>query len=180
MQTWTTFVHKQEQLLGQEAAARWLHPLKVVHFDSGNLYLEAKDAFQLEWFEEQIRPLLKSQLLNPNGRSIKVHLTLANTETSPGSKGKGKTKVPPLVFFSDKLDPVMTLHNFVARASNAPLFRSIFCASSNLIDLNPRVVSFWSLGVSADFCAPCWGIFRRFTDGCLTSEHRLTRCFSQC
>jgi chromosomal replication initiator protein len=125
MQTWTTFVHKQEQLLGQEAAARWLHPLKVVHFDSGNLYLEAKDAFQLEWFEEQIRPLLKSQLLNPNGRSIKVHLTLANTETSPGSKGKGKTKVPPLVFFSDKLDPVMTLHNFVARASNAPLFRLV-------------------------------------------------------
>ncbi len=125
MQTWTAFVHKQELLLGQEAAARFLHPLKVVHFDSGNLYLEAKDSFQLEWFEEHIRPLLKSQLHSPNGRSIKVHLTLANTEPLPTGKGKAKAKVPPLVFFNDKLDPLMTLQRFVARKSNAPLFRLI-------------------------------------------------------
>ena len=78
MQAWEDFLKKQETLLGRPIVEKWLRPLKVVHFDSGNLYLEAKDSFQVLWFEEHIRPQLKSQLLNNNFRPVKSISQLPN------------------------------------------------------------------------------------------------------
>src|ERR1700722_9176206 len=135
MRAWEEFIKKQEKTLGTEVAERWLHTLNVVHFDSGNLYLEAKDPFHVIWFEEHIRPLLKSNLLNNNFRPIKVHLTVSEA-AAPGYKSKKeKRKLPPaapLVF--DKLDAAMTLENFVMGTNNQVLFRFI-CEISGY---NPR------------------------------------------
>jgi chromosomal replication initiator protein len=131
MQAWDDFLQKQESLLGKEIVEKWLRPLKIVHFDSGNLYLEAKDSFQVLWFEEHIRPHLKSQLLNNNFRSIKVHLTTGQPQTPPqqrskyDKKEKGKT-YPALVLTPDKVDPSMTLENFIPGESNKIVFR-LFC-----------------------------------------------------
>lgn len=130
MQAWDDFIKKQEGLLGHEVAEKWLRPIKVVHFDSGNLYLEATDSFHILWFEEHIRPLLKSQLLNNNFRSIKVHLSARESQSlTPISKfskrEKGKS-IPSIHFFHDKLDLGMTLENFVSGEANKVVFR-LFC-----------------------------------------------------
>jgi chromosomal replication initiator protein len=137
MQAWEDFIKKQEALLGTRAVDEWLRPLKVVHFDSGNLYLEAKDSFQTLWFEEHIRPFLKSHLLNNNFRPIKVHLTVSEATASPASSKtkKEKRKSNPLLqFFFDPLDPTMTLENFIAGVDNQVVFR-FFC---ELTGYNPQ------------------------------------------
>lgn len=130
MQAWDDFIQKQEGVLGKDVAGKWLRSLKVVHFDSGNLYLEAKDSFQVLWFEEHIRPLLKSQLLNNNFRPVKVHLTV---EESPAAapvskfsrKEKGKSQ-PTIHFYPDNLDTAMTFDNFISGEANKVVFR-FFC-----------------------------------------------------
>jgi chromosomal replication initiator protein len=127
MQAWNDFIKKQERLLGKDIVERWLYPLKIVHFDSANLYLEAKDSFHLLWFEEHIRPLLKAQLLNSNFRPVKVHLTIGESQAPPqaskfSKKEKGKSH-PPVHFFQDKLDPAMSLENFVPGEANKIVFK---------------------------------------------------------
>ena len=127
MQAWEDFLKKQEGILGRQVVEKWLRPLNVVHFDSGNLYLEAKDSFQIAWFEEHIRPLLKSQLINNNFRSVKVHLIMGETPVSPkpskySRKEKGQTN-PPIKFFFDPLDPSMTMENFIPGEANRIVFR---------------------------------------------------------
>jgi chromosomal replication initiator protein len=148
MRVWEEFIKKQEKMLGAEAAHRWLHTLKVVHFDSGNLYLEAKDPFHVLWFEEHIRPLLKSGLLNNNFRPIKVHLTVSET-TSPSLQSKKEKRKPlpaaPLIF--DKLDTAMTLENFVMGENNKVLFRFIcemtgYNAEENRFEGTPASTTF--------------------------------------
>jgi chromosomal replication initiator protein len=137
MLAWEKFIQKQEVVLGIDVVNQWLRTLKVVHFDSGNLYLEAKDSFQILWFEEHIRSLLKSQFLNNNFRPIKVHLSVSEMPSTLGrsksKKEQGKSN-PPLQFVFDKLDPSMTLKNFVIGESNQVLFR-FFC---ELTGYNPR------------------------------------------
>jgi chromosomal replication initiator protein len=130
MKAWEEFIKKQEGFLGAGVVDQWLRPLKVVHFDSANLYLEAKDSFQILWFEEHIRPFLKSHLLNNNFRPIKVHLTVSEALTSSPAPQKSKKEKgnfnPPLHFFFDKLDPSMTLENFIVGVDNQVVFR-FFC-----------------------------------------------------
>lgn len=137
MQAWEDFLTKQEKLLGKTVIDKWLRSLKVVHFDSGNLYLEAKDSFQILWFEEHVRPELKSQLLNNNFRPIKVHITAAENSlaSAPKSSKKDKSKAqPPLSFIFDKLNPESTLENFCAKESNKIVYR-LFC---ELTGYNPQ------------------------------------------
>lgn len=141
MKVWTDFVDNQEKKLGKAAIDQWLRPLKVVHFDSANLYLEAKDSFQLMWFEEHIRPLLKTSLFNNNYRPIKVHLSISE-EKSEGSalkskKGKPQTFLPTLQLTQDPLDPSMTLENFIIGEKNAVIFRFFQELLDSLGSFNP-------------------------------------------
>lgn len=130
MQAWEDFIQRQEGPLGVDAVSKWLRTLKIVHFDSGNLYLEAKDSFQVLWFEEHIRPQLKSKFVNNNFRPIKVHLTLSESLPPPSTskflKKEKEIANPPIHFFKDKLDPAMTLENFIATDSNKIIFE-LFC-----------------------------------------------------
>lgn len=127
MRAWEDFIDKQQLRLGKQAVDKWLRTFTIVHFDSGNLYLEAKDPFHLLWFEEHIRPLLKKELLNNNFRPIKVHVTILNSPPEVGSKPRPKEKKqPPLVFAKDKLLAEATLDNYVPGFENQLIFR-FFC-----------------------------------------------------
>jgi chromosomal replication initiator protein len=128
MRAWEDFIKKQEELLGAAVVNQWLRPLKIIHFDSGNLYLEAKDSFQILWFEEHIRPIIKSHLLNNNNfRPIKVHLTLPQPIAIASKSKKEKNRSnPPIHFSFDPLNPWMTLENFIVGSDNQVVFR-FFC-----------------------------------------------------
>jgi len=117
MRAWDDFLKKQEELLGADVVNQWLAPLKVVHFDSGNLYLEAKDSFQVVWFEEHIRPLLKTKLLNNNFRPIRVHLAVADATASKPKKERSKP-TSSIQFAFDTLEASMTLDNFIVGEDN--------------------------------------------------------------
>lgn len=121
MRAWDAFLQAQEVRLGGDVHARWLLPLVVVHFDAFNLYLEAQDVFQIEWFEQHIRPLLKTSLLSASGKPIKVHLTLKNALPSPSRELK--LTAPSLALARDPLDPRFTLENFIAKTKGAPIVR---------------------------------------------------------
>ncbi len=142
MRVWEEFIKKQEALLGSEVVNQWLRTLKVVHFDSANLYMEAKDSFQVLWFEEHIRPLLKSKLLNNNFRPIKVHISVVSENTATEAKSKKqKEKSPLLQFTFDKLDPSMTLENFVVGNENLVLSRFLNELIGSTAVFNP--IYFW-------------------------------------
>lgn len=130
MKAWEDFLRRQEELLGKPIIEKWLRPLRVAHFDSANLYLEASDSFLVIWFEEHIRPILKKQLLNNNFRPIKVHLTVAQ-ESSPVNpinlKGKEKKPTPQRLTLSpDPLIPTAIMERFIAGPSNSVVFQ-FFC-----------------------------------------------------
>ncbi len=118
MQAWDDFLKKQDDKLGKETIDKWLRSLKVVHFDSANLYLEAENNFHLSWFEEHIRPLLKHHFSNNNHRPIKVHVSVGQ-EVSPSTASSKKERVKtPFIFTPDALNPHYTLENFIPGQAN--------------------------------------------------------------
>ena len=124
MQAWQKFLTLLRQELGDEAVDKWLIPLQVEHFDACNLYLKA-DAFQIDWFEEHIRPKLKKRLLNNNNHPIKVHLSL-NKETIDESFSSDAQLTPKpresLAFLADPLDPAARFDNFLCSSTNQVVF----------------------------------------------------------
>ncbi len=140
MLAWENFLSLKEGELGKAVVGRWLRPLRILDFDACNLYLEAQDSFQANWFEEQIRPKLKQQLKNNNGREIQVYLVVKAEEKDarPKKEKKGKpTYRPELTLSSDSLDPDATLGDFVVTHSNDLLksFLTEFTASPPKIAL---------------------------------------------
>ena len=126
MQAWEDFLKLLEKELGTNAVAQWLRPLNIIHFDAGNLYLEAKDSFQVSWFEEHIRKKANALLCNNNHRKIKVFLSIAGE--SPKKKASKKPKsdkpdilsIPQLSIAFDALNPLCTFDNFIG-SSTQPL-----------------------------------------------------------
>lgn len=96
MQAWENFLETLRNQIGDETLSTWLRPLRVVHFDACNLYLEAQNSFQIEWFEEHIRPKAKKEFVNNNFRPIKIHLTCGEIE--PEKKEKTTSTSPPSLF----------------------------------------------------------------------------------
>lgn len=114
MKEWQQFVARLEEELGSAVVQEWLP--RVVRFDAANLYLEARDSFQVSWFEEHVRPRLKG-FVNCNQRPIKVHLEREKREV-------GKREEPrALQFLPDSLDPEMTLEAFVPSEKNLVAYR---------------------------------------------------------
>lgn len=72
MKVWNDFLDHLEKDLGKETVDKWLRSLKILKFDAANLYLDAKDSFQVLWYKEHITKELKSS----NGKPIKLHFTL--------------------------------------------------------------------------------------------------------
>lgn len=110
MKEWEEFLQSLERELGADAVQKWMP--KCVRFDARNIYLEAKDSFQIEWFEEHVRGNLKG-LVNQNGTPIKVHL--AKEE----KKGRERADTgPQFSIHQDPLDPEMTLDHFITSEEN--------------------------------------------------------------
>lgn len=119
MQAWDLFLKVQEHELGSETVNRWLRTLKVLRFDACNLYLEAKDAFQANWFEEHIRKKVKTNFFNNNNKLIQVHLSIANknTKTIAAKRKKEAEEVNQILRF-DQLDPSCNLDTYVLSNKN--------------------------------------------------------------
>ena len=122
MQVWEEFLSQIREEIGSGAFERWLAPLKLLRFDAANIYLEAKDSFQISWFEEHIRPRIKKKLFNNNQRLIAVHLSLPS-----GGEGEKKpvAEYPRLNIKPDALDPEMTLEHFIPLEQNLMAFKLI-------------------------------------------------------
>ncbi len=111
---WSAFLDEHQKTVGSDAIERWARTLKILHFDAGNLYLEAIDPFQLNWFEQYLRPLIKKSFQTLNGRPIKVHLTLCGT---PSKEAKKEWK-PPLDLHPDSLLSNCTFQTFFPGTTN--------------------------------------------------------------
>lgn len=146
MRAWEEFLHKQEAELGIETVQKWLRTLKVCRFDACNIYLEAKDSFQTLWFEEHVRSIAQTKLLNGNQKPIKVHLTVANAPASPPKKTRAHSKTAkaseatPFQLTFDGLDPLCTFHHFVANPANQLSFQLIHELAADKTD--PSVGTF--------------------------------------
>jgi chromosomal replication initiator protein len=117
MKLWEDFLQTQAKSLGSEALDKWAKSLKVVFFDAGNLYLEAQDSFQVNWFEEHLRPQIRQFFRNNNQRLIKVHLSMAGS--SPKDK---KIWKPVLNLAGDTINPACRLETYFAGESNLTSF----------------------------------------------------------
>lgn len=82
MQAWEDFLDHLDQDLGKDTVKKWLRSLKVTHFDACNVYLEAKDSFQIMWFEEHIRKKVKTSFVNNNSKPIEVHISARGNKSS--------------------------------------------------------------------------------------------------
>lgn len=127
MQAWENFLKHQNTEIGQDTVQKWLKPLKILHYDAQNLHLEAKDSFQALWFEEHIRPKTKS-LTNNNNRPIKIHLTIANQQSSEVKRSKESPKqiVPPFKIEFEELSPNCTFDQFSVHEGNL-LVHKLLC-----------------------------------------------------
>ncbi len=118
MRVWEEFLQTQVKELGSEAIEKWAKSLKVVFFDAGNLYLEAQDSFQVNWFEEHLRPQVRQFFRNNNQRLIKVHISLAG---APSPKDK-KIWKPVLNLAPDSLDQGCLLETYFTGTTNETSF----------------------------------------------------------
>ncbi len=132
MEAWENFLKLQDSQIGIDVVNKWLRPLKVVNFDAGNLFLQAKDTFQINWFKEHIQKKASTLLRNNNNKRIQVHLSTSEEKQSkPSKKGKTLYKPLPAVKIShEELDPHNTFSNYVVSENNSllvKLFSSLFC-----------------------------------------------------
>lgn len=121
MKAWENFLKLQEIELGKETVTKWLAPLKITRFDACNLYLESVDSFQVLWFEEHIRPKIKTRLLNSNNKQIKVHLSVCNQkikEQTSQNNNRGESAPPPFKISFDTIDPSCKFENFIVNEGN--------------------------------------------------------------
>lgn len=138
MQAWQKFVAELENEFGSETVSKWLHTLKVVNFDAGNLYLEAKDSFQAMWFDEHIRPKLNAFVGSLN-KPIKVHIAVSGTKSS-SKKREGKAKqlktdpTSPFFLYFDELDPTATLDAFLLHDEIEVPYRLLEELCNKLVD----------------------------------------------
>ncbi len=131
MKIWEEFLQNQVKDLGAGTIEKWAKSLKIVHFDAGNLYLEAADAFQVSWFEEYLRPKVQKFFKNNNQRPIKVHLSLASAFMKPKKIWK-----PVLQLAPDPVDPASLLETYYPGKTNTLHF-SLFKETLQNLSFNP-------------------------------------------
>lgn len=145
MKAWDNFLKQQERELGVDTVDKWLRTLRVASFDACNLHLEAKDAFQVMWFEEHIRKKIKQSLVNNNQKEIKVHIN--TKDLNPGiSQNKNHSKSKPSTsedfgfkITFDELDPLATFDHFAESESNL-LAHKLLCKITNYDTISRKII----------------------------------------
>ncbi|ADI38365.1 chromosomal replication initiator protein dnaA 1 [Waddlia chondrophila 2032/99] len=140
MQAWDLFLKEMEREIGLETAKKWLYSLKVADFDACNLYLEAKDAFQVMWFEEHVRKKANKHLVNNNRKQIKVHLSVKGLGKPKKAASKVKNIPPAFTLAFDELDPLFTFDHFIPSESNLLAHKLLF-KTTNYDPISSQVVS---------------------------------------
>ncbi|MGE0831955.1 MAG: chromosomal replication initiator protein DnaA [Simkaniaceae bacterium] len=110
MKAWTQFLQLLDQEIGKSAVDQWLRTLKVVKFDAGNLYLDAADSFQMNWFQEYVASFLPKFFLTGSGKPIKIHFTILG---EPLIKKKMAPQEETAIFAPDPLEPHATFDDFL-------------------------------------------------------------------
>jgi chromosomal replication initiator protein len=113
MKEWNEFLSELSQELGPSMVSQWVP--KLIRFDAANIYLEPVDSFQVDWFEEHIRPKLKN-LVNSNHRPIKVHLIFEK-------RVKEKREEFQLQFKREPSDLELSLDHFIPGEKNLVAFK---------------------------------------------------------
>lgn len=142
MQAWEQFLILQEIELGAETVEKWLRSLKTLHFDACNLYLQARDTFQILWFEEHVRAQALRSLRNNNNKCIKVHLSVDSNPLIkplkhsrqdnkrgpllPSETVKGAPLAPKYTVTFDALDPHCTFGHFIVSQANPVPHKLLF------------------------------------------------------
>lgn len=130
MQIWEAFLAELDEELGKATVDKWLRSLEVLRFDACNLYLRAKDSFQLMWFEEHVRKRCALRLLNNNKKRIQVHISVSSdTATLPSperkkaaQQGSDQEAAKQFSLRFDEWDPHCRFETFVpSEASLLPL-----------------------------------------------------------
>lgn len=122
MKEFVEFLEKLDNEMGKPIIDKWVRNLKILSYDACNLYLEAQDPLQMSWFEEQIRPILKTEFLNANHHPIKVHLHLPGQTPKIKKPFFNKTS-EDISFNIPPLDPLMTLYTYLSQDSNKMTFK---------------------------------------------------------
>ncbi|MBM3207268.1 MAG: AAA family ATPase [Chlamydiae bacterium] len=143
MQAWQQFLTVLESDLGADTVQKWLRSLKVVHFDAGNLYLEAVDSFQISWFEEHIRAKARKHLVNNNFNPIKIHLSCStpiepeNSDIVASVEQKSLSSVKShFELLVDTLDPHALLDNFIVTETSKMIYELV-CSISGFKKASP-------------------------------------------
>lgn len=118
MKAWNAFLYELEAEIGEPTVQQWLRSLKVLRYDAENLYLEARDAFQVMWFEEHVREKVLERLVNNNQRKIKVHIALSGPTQEKINKRTTKEAPPKFRITFDSLEPYCTFDNFTTSEDN--------------------------------------------------------------
>src|SRR3989304_6474582 len=133
MKAWNNLLLELEKRFGANTIRQWLYPLKIIKFDACNLYLEAENFFQAQWFEEHIRPIIKNNFYNENYRPIKVHLMIANI----AKKEKIKEEKNRLTIQSDSIDTYSTFPFYIVTEKNLSTVQILKESISGINSFNP-------------------------------------------
>lgn len=153
MQAWENFLTLLEKELGVETVQKWLKPLKVAQYDACNLYLHAKDSFQILWFEEHVRKKALTSFFNNNKKRILIHLTVENgTQLKKTKKLAPKEKpqaipVNKISFNFDTLDPSCTFDRLIFSPANELTYKLLFKVGGYNPDLQRYIRSQSEIGV---------------------------------
>jgi chromosomal replication initiator protein len=134
MQAWQDFITVLEKEYGKETVVKWVLPIKLVKFDAGNVYLEAKDSFQMLWFEEHVKPKAKKYLINNNNRPIKIHIKVDEKNAPQQPQAPQEQKEETVHFVPDRIESLYSFEQFIAGNQNLVPFQ-VLC---KLAGFNPE------------------------------------------
>lgn len=110
MKAWNELLNLLDHKLGSTTINRWVRPLKIVKFDAGNLYLDASDSFQINWFKEYVTPYLSKHFLTGRGKEIKIHFSIQGEVYPPK---KEKLEIEESFFQPDPLESHTSIEEFI-------------------------------------------------------------------
>jgi len=140
MHAWERFLKSLEKEFGIKTVERWVGSLKVEKFDAQNIYLLAKDKFQIQWFEEHIRKIAKKELVNNNSRPIRVHIQLIDAVKKEKRRKKTEKKESPVPSFTPlTLNPHQIFQNFVQSDSNI-LASKLLCKLAHYDSISKKFI----------------------------------------
>ena len=123
MKAWDKYLEALEPELGKDTINKWAKNLKVLHFDAANLYLEAADSFQAQWYYEYLFPKARKNFLNENGRRVKIHLQIAQKAPETPEEKKSKEDPSKPSFIEDPVDKSHTFDALVSSNQNKIVFK---------------------------------------------------------